>query len=96
MNLEYYQIMSFFQMESIKYMIFVNTNDMSDGNDENEWLGFIDQIKKFVNKKDKKLYEKLTSQQGQIENMSGNIKTLNKKTDDILSILKDLKRASKK
>lgn len=34
--------MSYFQMESIKYMIFVNTSEMGADNDENEWLGLID------------------------------------------------------
>ena len=83
-------------MENIKYMVFVSNNDMTAGGDENEWLGLIDQIKKFFTKKDKKVHEKLKTTQEEIDRMQVNIGHLNKKTDDILSMLKDLKKAYKK
>ena len=55
-NFDYYQIIDLFKKRrGIKYLVFVSSSDILLDQGENEWLGFINSIKKHINKKDKRL-----------------------------------------
>lgn len=68
-NLEYYQIVSTVKkLESIKYMIFTESNSRDlkqeigdlQQEDDNEWLGFVETIKRLILKKDKEVKNKIS------------------------------------
>ena len=91
LNKEYFEIVQRYEYinATIAYMIFTISSDIILEEDNEDWLGFVDAIKKHINKKDDGLREKMKSQSEKIEKIDKDVRKIDNDVSEIKKMLKE-------